>query len=127
MTREARKYDSENVTLLYTAVAGGLVTSAALPTYWVTPDASAWLLLALTGVLGCISHLCLIRAFRCAPASAVVPLSYTSLIWATLYGYILFDNLPDGWTLTGAAIIVSSGGYIFFRERALAALKNNSD
>jgi len=125
MTREARKYDSENVTLLYTAIVGGLLTSAVLPVNWVTPDASAWLLLALTGALGCISHLCLIKAFRCAPASAVVPLSYTSLIWATIYGYILFDNLPDGWTLTGAAIIVSSGAYIFFRERTLANL--NSD
>ena len=127
MTREARKYDSENVTLLYTAVVGVLLTSATLPFNWVTPDASAWVLLALTGALGCISHLCLIRAFRSAPASAVVPLSYTSLIWATLYGYILFDNLPDGWTLTGAAIIVTSGAYIFFREHQISNLDSKKD
>lgn len=83
---------------------------------------SGWGLLFLTGLLGCISHFCLIRAFKAAPASAVTPFSYTSLIWATLYGYILFNNLPDKQTLLGACIIVGSGIYIFYRERQLEAL-----
>ena len=71
----------------------------------------------LLGGCGGVGHLCMIRAFRNAPASVVAPFSYTSLIWATLFGLVLFNELPDGWTLVGAAIIVASGLYVFNREQ----------
>jgi drug/metabolite transporter (DMT)-like permease len=63
----------------------------------------------------------LIRAFRTAPASVVAPFSYSSLLWATLFGFVLFGDLPDGWTLAGAALIIGSGLYIFHREHRLKA------
>lgn len=119
MTRKVREHDNEKTSLVYTALVGAIVTSVVAPFNWQTPDVSGWALLALAGALGCVSHLCLIRAFRIAPASAVAPFSYTSLIWATLYGYILFNNLPDRSTLLGASIIISSGIYIFYRENRL--------
>lgn len=119
MTRKVREHDNEKVSLVYTALVGALVTSSIAPFNWQTPDSMGWALLALAGVLGCVSHFCLIRAFKTAPASAVVPFSYTSLIWATLYGYILFNNLPDRYTLLGASIIICSGIYIFYRENSL--------
>jgi drug/metabolite transporter (DMT)-like permease len=78
-----------------------------------------WLLFVFAGLAGCIGHLCLIRAFRTAPASVVAPFSYSSLLWATLFGFVLFGNLPDGWTLAGAALIIGSGLYIFHREHRL--------
>ena len=95
-----------------------------VPSVWLPPEVSAWLLLGLMGFLGCTSHLCLIKAFRSAPAAAVVPLSYSALIWATLYGYVLFNDLPDRWTLIGAAIIITSGIYIFMREQQIARSGN---
>ena len=52
-----------------------------------------------------------------APASVVAPLSYSSLIWASLYGWIIFSEWPDLWTWVGAALIIASGLYIFHRER----------
>ena len=116
LTRSLRDIDNSNTTLLYSGVVGVLVMSAYSPTVWVMPEGTQWLLMALVGFLGCTSHFCLIRAFKNAPASVVVPFTYSSLIWAALFGYAIFDTLPDAWTLTGASLIIASGLYIFYRE-----------
>ena len=54
-----------------------------------------------------------------APASVVAPFSYSSLIWATLLGFLVWQELPDAMTWVGASLIVGAGLYIFFRERHL--------
>jgi drug/metabolite transporter (DMT)-like permease len=116
VTRQVRAHDQAMTSLFYSGVVGAVLTSTAVPGYWTMPDWSGWLLFAAVGLLGALSHFCLIRAFRIAPASSVVPFSYSSLLWATLFGYLLFDALPDRWTLAGAALIVASGLYIYHRE-----------
>jgi len=116
-TRKARLYDSPITSLFYTGLVGALVMTAVVPYQWQSVEGSDYFLLASLGAAGGIGHLCLIRAFRSAPASVVAPFSYTSLIWATLFGYILFSDLPDRWTLIGACLIISSGLYILHRER----------
>lgn len=116
LTRKVR-HDDPLTSLLYTAAAGALVTSAMVPWFWVWPTAFDWLLLVLTGVAGGIGHLCLIRAFRQAPASVVAPFTYSSLIWAALFGFAIWGDWPDLWTWCGAAVIIGSGLYIFHRER----------
>ena len=118
-TRQLARHDSSVTTLIYTAVVGGLVTTALLPWNWVTPDAFAWLLMAGLGVLGAGGHYTLIRALSHAPAAIVAPLGYTSLLWSTSLGYLVFGNLPDAWTLAGAGIIIGSGLYVLRRERVL--------
>ena len=120
VTRQVRHYDSPNTTLFYTALAGTVVFSAVAPWDWRTPEGSDWLLFIGMGVIGAVSQLCLIRAFRLAPAAVVSPFSYTGLIWATLFGFIVFLDLPDAWTILGATLIVGSGLYVFHRERTLA-------
>lgn len=120
VTRQVRHYDGPNTTLFYTALAGTVVFSAVAPWDWRPPQGTDWLLFVAMGVFGAISQLCLIRAFRLAPAAVVSPLSYTGLIWATLFGFVVFYDLPDAWTLAGAALIVGSGLYVFHRERTLA-------
>lgn len=118
-TRHVRN-DHSLTSLLFTAVAGAVVTTALLPWFWtVTPDLWGWGLLVASGLAGCAGHLCLIRAFQAAPASVVAPFSYSALIWATLFGYIIWDQLPDTWTWIGASLIVAAGLYIFIRERKL--------
>ena len=52
-----------------------------------------------------------------APVATVTPFGYTTLLWVTLFGFVLFDDLPDAWTVVGALVIVSSGLYIFHREQ----------
>ncbi len=120
VTRQVRHYDGANTTLFYTALAGTVAFSAIAPLDWQTPQGFDWLLFLGLGVIGGLSQLCLIRAFRLAPAAVVSPFSYTGLIWAVLFGFAVFLELPDRWTLLGALLIVGSGLYVFHRERTLA-------
>jgi drug/metabolite transporter (DMT)-like permease len=117
VTRKVRLHDPAMTSLLYTAAAGAAVTSLIVPWYWSWPTAFDWLLFIAAGLAGGIGHLCLIQAFRRAPASVVAPFSYSALIWATLFGFLIFSEWPDLWTWAGAAIIIASGLYIFHRER----------
>jgi drug/metabolite transporter (DMT)-like permease len=124
VTRRVRE-DSAMTSLVFTAAAGALVTSLLLPWNWfATPDALGWALLVASGFAGCIGHLCIIRAFQAAPASVVSPFSYSSLVWATLFGFAIWGDLPDGWTWVGAALIVAAGLYIFFRERKVHQIED---
>lgn len=116
MTRKLREIDSPDTTLLYSGVVGVVIMSAYTPTVWITPQSTQWALMVAIGFLGCVSHFCLIRAFKNAPASIVVPFTYSALIWASIFGFIIFGALPDQQTLSGAALIISSGMYIFYRE-----------
>ena len=118
-TRKLGTRDSPMTSLFYTGAIGALVTTAAIPLYWQPVASTDWALFVFAGIVGGIGHLCLIRAFRSAPASVVAPFSYSSLLWATAFGFVIFGDLPDGWTLTGAALIIGSGLYIFHREQAL--------
>ncbi len=82
-------------------------------------DWQTFALLAAIGVVGGAGQLALTAALRFAPVSAVVPMDYSSLIWATTYGFLLFGVLPGPWTWVGAPIIVASALYIAWRERQL--------
>ena len=115
-TRELSRTDQALTTLFYTPLAGFAATSAVVPFLWVKPDLEGWLLMTLLGLLGGFGHFALIKALTAAPVAIVAPFGYTNLIWATAYGYILFGDLPDGWTVTGAIVIVLSGLLIFYRE-----------
>ena len=115
-TRILSRTDATFNTLLYTPLLGAAVLSIAAPFFWVMPDAQGWALMALTGALGALGHFTMIRAFTCAPAASVSPFGYSALIWATLFGLVLFDDFPDSWTIIGAGVIVGSGLYILHRE-----------
>ncbi len=117
-TRQLRG-DHHLTTLLYTASAGAIITSVIVPWQWQTPDAFGWLLLVSSGVIGCVGHLCIIKAFQSAPASVVAPFAYSSLIWATLFGFVVWHEFPGINTWIGASLIILAGLYIFFREKFL--------
>lgn len=117
VTRQVRHYDNTATTLFYTALAGTAVFSTVAPFQWQSPVGLEWAMFVALGVFGTLSQLCLIRAFRLAPAAAVAPFSYTGLLWATAFGYVIFSDLPDLWTVAGATLIVASGLYVFHRER----------
>ncbi len=101
----------------YVGLGGFIVTSMVVPFFWVLPTLTAWGLLALSGVLGLVGQLLVIKAFEAADASIVSPFIYTQIIWATTFGFVLFGDLPDLWTIVGASIVVASGIYIWHRER----------
>ena len=92
--------------------------SLALPFFgWQWPDAVGWLGMAALGLMGCLSHFTFIKAFTAANAAVVAPFGYLPLLWATGFGFVIFAERPDFWTLVGAAIVASSGLYILHRER----------
>jgi len=117
-TRVLRGSDATMTTLFYTPLIGAILMSIAVPFFWLTPDLEGWLLLALVGLIGAVSHFTLIKAFSMAPAATVVPFNYSTLVWATLFGLFLFGDFPDIWTIAGALIIAGSGLYILHREHA---------
>lgn len=116
LTRRLRDDDPWS-TLFYTAFIGAALISLAVPFYWTAPSARGWALMLAMGLLGATAHTLIIHAFRNAGASVLAPFNYTILIWATLYGWLLFGELPGPRPLAGAAIIVAAGLYAWHRER----------
>jgi drug/metabolite transporter (DMT)-like permease len=83
-------------------------------------DAGAWAILGVMALAGGLAQLTLTSALRLAPVALVMPMDYTSLLWATLLGAWLFSELPTPWTWVGAPVIITSGLVIVWREHRLA-------
>ena len=73
-------------------------------------------LMALSGMLVGGAHYLLIERFQWAEAALLAPFKYTNLIWAVIFGFVIWGDLPDAWTLAGAAFVIACGIYIFRRE-----------
>ena len=123
-TRYLAAYDPPEVTQTYTPLAGAIVLMPFALAAWVPPqDISVWLLLASLGFWGGLGHWLLILAHRIAPASALAPYIYLGLIWMSFAGFVVFGQVPTAWTLSGAAIVILSGLYLFARERKVLGAK----
>ena len=83
-------------------------------------DPSTWGLLVGIGLSGGMAQLCLTGSLRFAPVAVVMPMDYTGLVWATLFGWLIFGALPVPTTLVGAPIIIASGLAILWREHRSA-------
>jgi drug/metabolite transporter (DMT)-like permease len=119
VTRKVGGRDRAETSLFYVSFIGALAATAPLPFLWQTPQGLQWPLLVFMGFAGGIGHYMLIQAHRLAPASALAPFVYTQIVWMILVGYFAFGDVPDHWTLIGAAIVVACGLFVFARERAL--------
>jgi drug/metabolite transporter (DMT)-like permease len=117
-TRLLARYDPSETTLFYSNFVGFIATTPLLPLVW-TPPASGRdiVLMIAVGVFGTVGHYLLIVAHRFTPASVLSPFMYTQLLWAGALGYLVFHDVPNKWTLTGAGIVVGSGLYLLHRER----------
>ncbi|HSG92006.1 MAG TPA: DMT family transporter [Pseudomonadales bacterium] len=80
----------------------------ALPA-WVSPAPADWLLFGLLGLCGASAHYCVVFAYRAASGATVAPMEYTGLIWTASFGWVFWAEVPDAWTLVGAAVIVGGG------------------
>jgi drug/metabolite transporter (DMT)-like permease len=118
LTRMLSRLDSSETTLFYANLFGCVVMAPVLPFVWTTPP--TWLDVALMpalGVLGAGGHFLLILAHRRAPASVLSPFIYTQIVWASTFGFLVFANVPNRWTVAGAGIVIASGLYLLYRER----------
>ena len=101
-----------------------LIPLGALYAYvWQPHSADTWALLMGVGLIGGTAQLAMTGAIRFGPVSLVVPMDYSALLWATLYGWALFGALPTPATWIGAPIIIASGLYIVWREHRLRRAK----
>ena len=116
-TRKLSATDNAYTTLFYTAITGVVVFGVAAPFTWRPPTPLGWALMAWTGVFGGLGHLLFIKAHHLARVAVLAPFLYTQLVFAALVGFLVFGDLPDLWTVSGAMVIIASGLYVFFRER----------
>lgn len=102
--------------LIYQAVFVGVLAGIPLFWVWVTPDLTGLLFLLAMGVLATIGQWAGVKALRLGEASVIGNIQYTQSIYATILGYAVFGEIPDSYTLIGAAIIIASALYIVHRE-----------
>ncbi|MGQ3015978.1 DMT family transporter [Phenylobacterium sp.] len=102
--------------VFYFTVAGALAGLASLPFGWIMPDPGTFALLVVMGLLGGVGQLLLTEAIRVAPVAVVAPFDYTQLVWASLFAFLVWEELPRALTLVGAGVVAASGLYILYRE-----------
>ena len=117
-TRRLR--DTPNVTLVASQVFTLLIPTA-IPLGWVAPTGFDAAMFAVVGVVAMIGYVCVNRGLQLAQASVVAPFGYLSIVWASVLGFVLFQEIPAPTTLAGAALIVGAGLFILLRERGLTA------
>jgi drug/metabolite transporter (DMT)-like permease len=118
LTRLLASHDSTETTLFYSNIAGAVVLTAALPLYWQTP--SSWFVSAMmmaAGLFAAVGHFFMIKAHRYAPANVLSPFMYTELVWMVISGFLVFGDVPDGFTILGAAVVTGSGLFLIYAER----------
>jgi drug/metabolite transporter (DMT)-like permease len=117
VSRQAAAGDRAETTIFYSVLAGAVVLSLIVPFGFVAPRSLRdGVLLGSLGLIGAIGHYLMARAFACADASIISPFNYWQLIGAVAVGWLLFGDLPDGWTWIGAAVIVGAGLHLAWSE-----------
>ena len=119
LTKIISRDDTNETTLFYTGLVGLTFLSTIGPFFWISPSLSDWVWLILAGIGGSFAHIFIISALHLAPASKLQPFNYVMLVWATILGFLIFDDFPDIYTVVGASVIVLSGLYAWNRERLL--------
>jgi drug/metabolite transporter (DMT)-like permease len=118
LTRYLAAYDTPLVMLFYSVLLGTFALAPFALWQWVWPATLLqWLLLPALGMLGGTGHYFFIHAYRLAPASMIAPFLYLQLLSMVAFGYAVFNDVPDIWTLLGSAVIIGSGIYLIHRER----------
>ena len=115
--------ESPWTSLLYTALCGATCYSIYIAFHWTPMSTNAIILTIIIGLIGTGGHLLLIKALTLGEASLIAPFGYTSLLFSTMWGIILFNNFPDFWTISGAILIVGAGVYVWARERIVTSKK----
>ena len=107
-------------TLFYTGLGGLGWSSLIVPFVWIVPSQIHIIVFLATGILGALAHLCMINAFNYSEASLLAPYNYTKLIWVSIFGYLIFEDIPSLEMWIGSGVIVSAGLYVLYRERKFA-------
>ncbi|MGB7373107.1 DMT family transporter [Pontixanthobacter sp.] len=96
------------------------VAALALPFVWTAHDTATWQLILAVAVCGAAAQMLLTSSLRYGSAATIIIMDYTSIIWATAFGYFLFDRIPPATLAIGAPLIIASGLLVAWRERLLS-------
>ncbi|MCK1714712.1 MULTISPECIES: DMT family transporter [unclassified Bradyrhizobium] len=118
ITRSLRK--TPDIVMASSQFVGTFLLGAVLSAFhWVPPSPGSLVIFALAGCVSVTALFCVNRSLKLAPASVVVPYQYSMIVWAVIFGFVVFGDVPQVATLVGAAIIIGAGFYIYLRERDL--------
>lgn len=116
LTRVVGRLDPAPTSFALQAVFSAMLTTLVGPWFWRPVDLRGWLLIVAVAVIGSIGHYSLVRALSLAPAPVIQPFLYVHIVFGTLFGWLLFGELPDRWAVAGAALIVGAGVFASWHE-----------
>jgi len=105
------------VLVTWQSMAALLLGAVISPIGWVTPTPRDFVLLLMLGVVATLAHIAVNKALKLAPAAIIMPYQYTQIIWAVIFGIIIFGDWPDQMMIMGSALIIAAGLLIFWREQ----------
>ncbi|WP_025127806.1 DMT family transporter [Pseudomonas sp. PH1b] len=117
LTRKLSGVDSPTTSNFLTGIFNSLIMSALLPFFWSTPTLVHGLFMIGLGTCGMLGHMLLTQAFRHAAPAMLAPFSYGQILFAGMYGYLIFDHTPDSYGLVGIAVICFSGLAVAWAQR----------
>jgi len=124
-TRLVSRDDSAMTSFFYTGVAGGITMTIIGPFYWTGMSAGDWGWMALLCMTGISSHYFLIRAYDMLDASAVQPLTYLQLVYASIIGVTIYSETLTFNMIIGSVIVVAAGIFTIWREHVVARRGQN--
>ncbi len=116
LTRKIGAQESVWASMVYASLFGTIVAGVAMPFLWEPVATQDLWKFGLIACLGTGAQLCIIRSFSITEASVVAPFAYLGIVFATVWGAVLYDQWPDRWTVIGALVIVGAGLYVWHRE-----------
>lgn len=108
----AVKGERPRTTLVWTLATGSIIATPLALLTWEPVSTTAWVLMFSLGLVFALAQFLMIEAFTRAPAGVLAPFAYAQIVAATIVGVVLFDAVPDGWTMLGVAMIVGAGVWI---------------
>ncbi|MDB6049024.1 MAG: integral rane protein family [Pseudomonas sp.] len=117
LTRKLSGIDSPTTSNFLTGIFNSLIMSALVPFFWSTPTFGHGLLMLGLGTCGMLGHLLLTQAFRHAPPAMLAPFSYGQILFAGMYGYLVFDHMPDTYGVDGISVVCLSGLAVAWGQR----------
>ena len=118
--RGLARTEAPSAIVFYFALFGALMMLPFLPFTMTAHTPRQWLILIALGTVGTIGQLLITAALRHGAVASVIVMDYTSLIWALLFGWVIWGQLPTSATWLGAPLIVAAGLIVLWRERRLA-------
>ncbi len=125
-TRLVSRSDSPTTSFFYTGIVGAIAMSLIGPFYWTSLHGWDWGWMAIVCLTSVTSHYCLIRAYDLLDASAVQPLTYIQLVYASIIGVTIFGETLGINMIVGSVVVVAAGAFTVWREHALARRKAQS-